>query len=130
VARSEFLVLSRGQWDASLSPERIQQAIDAFYDWHDRLVAEGRMKAGQRLAMDGKVVARDLVTDGPFGETKEVLGGYWFFYADSLDEAARLASENPCVACGLVMEVRPIESVRASAFAVTNETPPERRGGR
>jgi hypothetical protein len=71
-----------------------------------------------------------MVTDGPYGETKEVLGGYWFFHADSLEEAARLAAENPCVACGLVMEVRPIEAARASAFAVTNETPPARRNAR
>ena len=40
---NEYLVLSRGQWDADKSPEQIQQAIDAFYAWHDQLVAQGRM---------------------------------------------------------------------------------------
>lgn len=126
-APSEYLVLSRGQWDASLPPAEIQRAIDAFYIWHARLVEAGKMKAGQRLAREGKLVQRSGVTDGPFAEAKEVIGGYWFVLARSLDEAAELASGNPCLACGLSYEVRPIESVRASAFALTSETP-ERDG--
>jgi len=122
-AVSEYLVISRGQWDKDLSPEKIQDAIDRFYVWHDRLVAEGKMKAGQRLAREGKLVSKHTVTDGPFAEAKEVIGGYWFFLATSLEEAAALAAENPCLACGLVCEVRPIEQARASAFVVSAETP-------
>jgi hypothetical protein len=120
---SEYLVISRGQWDEDLSREQIQTAIDKFYVWHERLVSEGRMKAGQRLAREKKIVSKHLVTDGPFAETKEVNGGYWFILAGSLEEAARLAAENPCLACGLSYEIRPIESARASAFELTNETP-------
>lgn len=120
---SEYLVISRGQWDKDRSPEEIQAAIDAFYVWKNRLVAEGRMKPGQRLATEGRIVKRDVVTDGPYSESKEVIGGYWFIVASSLDEAARIAAENPCLACGLYFEVRPIELERASAYNVTNETP-------
>lgn len=120
---SEFLVISRGQWDKDKSPEQIQTAIDAFYEWHEQLVAEGKMIAGQRLATQAMLVSSHGVTDGPFAETKEVIGGYWFFLAHSLAEAAALAAQNPCLACGLTYEVRPIESERASAFKVTNETP-------
>ena len=47
----EFLLLSRGQWDASKSPEQIQAAIDAFYAWHAKLVEAGQFKPGQRLVM-------------------------------------------------------------------------------
>lgn len=122
---SEYLVISRGQWDKDLSREEIQSAIDRFYVWHDRLVDEGKMKAGQRLAREGKIVSRHRVTDGPFAEAKEVIGGYWFILAGNLEEAAELAAGNPCLACGLVYEIRPIEPVRASAFAVTTETPGE-----
>lgn len=120
---SEFLVISRGRWDRDKSPAEIQQAIDAFYTWKDRLVREGKMKAGQRLATAAKIVSRNGVTDGPFAETKEVIGGYWFFLASSLAEAAALAAQNPCLACGLTYEIRPIELERASAYQVTNETP-------
>jgi len=81
------------------------------------------MKPGQRLASAGKVVSQGLITDGPFAEAKEVIGGYWLIIADSLDEAAQLAAQNPCLACGLSYEIRPIESERASAYKTTSETP-------
>lgn len=120
---SEYLVISRGQWDADKSPEEIQGAIDAFYVWHDVLVREGKMISGQRLAAATMRVSKHGVTDGPFTETKEVIGGYWFFMARSLEEAAALASQNPCLACGLTYEVRPIETERCSAYEQTCETP-------
>lgn len=120
---SEYLVLSRGQWDADKSPQEIQRAIDAFYDWHDELVAAGRMRTGQRLAREGRRVSRAGIVDGPFTEAREIIGGYWFFLAASLDEAADLAARNPCMACGLSFDVRPIETERASAYRPGNETP-------
>lgn len=122
-ALSQYLVLSRGQWDRDLSPEEIQDAIDRFYVWYDRLVEEGKIRAGQRLAREGKLVSKHQITDGPFSETKEIIGGYWFVVADSLEQAAELASGNPCLVCGLISEVRPIDPARASAFAATCETP-------
>lgn len=125
---AEFLVISRGQWDADGSNEKIQAAIDDFYVWHDRLVAQGKMKSGQRLATEGKLVTRARVIDGPFAEAKEVIGGYWFILAGSLDEAAEIASGNPCLQCGLSFEIRPIEHERASASRVSNETPGRRSG--
>lgn len=127
VSRSEYLVISRGQWDRDLSPDVIQTAIDRFYVWLDRLVSEGSMKPGQRLADTGKTVFKKAVTDGPYGEAKEVIGGYWFILARSLDEASEIAAGNPCLTCGLFFEIRPIEPVRASAFTVTTETPRENR---
>ena len=120
---SEYLVISRGQWDKDRSPEEIQEAIDDFYIWHDRLVSEGMLKAGQRLAREAKIVSRCGVIDGPFAEAKEVVGGYWFFLAGSLAEAAALAAQNPCLAYGLTCEVRPIEGERASAYKLSNEMP-------
>jgi len=123
---AEYLVISRGQWDADASPAQIQAAIDAFYVWHAGLVAEGKMKAGQRLAPEGRIVSRQGVTDGPFAESKEVVGGFWFIVADSLDAAAQIAAGNPCLAFGLQFEIRPIDPERASAYARNTETP--RRG--
>lgn len=119
----EYLVLSRGQWDEHLSPEEIQAAIDDFYAWHGRLVDEGKMRTGSRLKREGKRVSREAVVDGPFSESKEVIGGYWHVIAGSLDEAAALMARNPTLACGLEFEIRPLEEERASAFVVGNETP-------
>ena len=67
---NEYLLLSRGRWDADKSPQEIQAAIDAFYAWHGRLVAEGRFRSGQRLGTAAKLVTRAGITDGPFTESK------------------------------------------------------------
>src|SRR5262245_51973991 len=104
-AMNEYLVISRGQWDPDASSQEIQNAIDEFYVWLARLVKEGRMKTGQRLANVGKTVARkNVVLDGPYGEAKEVVGGYWFILAGNLEEAAQIAAGNPCLKCGLFYE--------------------------
>jgi len=107
---AEFLVISRGQWDSTLSRKERQNAIDQFYVWLDQLVDEGKMKRGQRLAYEGKTIGRQtMITDGPFGESKEVIGGYWFILANNLDEAAQIAKGNPCLDYGLFVEIRPID---------------------
>jgi hypothetical protein len=68
------------------------------------------MKRGQRLTYEGRTIARqNVITDGPFGESKEVIGGYWFILANNLDEAAQIAKGNPCLDCGLFFEIRPID---------------------
>ena len=126
-ATFEYLVISRGQWDREASPEDIQKAIDQFYLWLDNHIASGKMKTGQRLAREKKLVSRSGgITDGPFTEAKEVIGGYWFIVAGSLEEAAELASGNPCLRFGLSYEIRPIETEKASAHRLGNETPGDR----
>ncbi len=119
---TEYLLLSRGQWDPEKSQEEIQAAIDGFYTWYEKLVAEGTFKRGHRLATGAKLVARTGITDGPFAEAKEIIGGYWFIVAGSLQEAAHIAAQNPCLECGLSYEVRPIELERASAYRESNES--------
>ena len=127
-APSEYLVISRGQWDEHATREQIQSAIDEFYVWLGRLVDEGKMKTGYRLGTEGATVSRrKIVTDGPFGETKEVIGGYWFIVARSLDEAARIAAENPTMRCGLFYEIRPIDPAQANASVAMAETPSQQR---
>jgi hypothetical protein len=120
---SDFLVLSRGQWDESKTPAQIQAAIDDFYVWYEGLLATGQAKPGQRLAREGKVVTRSGILDGPFAEAKEVVGGYWVIVAADLAEAATIAAGNPCLACGLQTEVRPVDPERASATSLASETP-------
>lgn len=124
---NEYLLLSRGQWDPNKSQEQIQSAIDQFYDWYERRVSEGKFKRGCRLATGTKLVSQTGIIDGPFAETKEVIGGYWFIVASSLEEAAAIAAESPVVACGLHYEIRPLEFERGSAYRETSETPGRRR---
>ena len=112
---AEYLAIARGQWDKNLSRDKMENVIDRFYTWYDRLIDEGKIKRGQRLAYEGKTVGRqNVITDGPFGESKEVIGGYWFILANSLDEAAEIAKGNPCLDCGLFLEIRPIDRERGT----------------
>jgi hypothetical protein len=112
---AEYLVIARGQWDKTLSRDEIKNVIDQFYAWLDRLVNEGKMKRGQRLTYEGRTIGRqNVITDGPFGESKEVIGGYWFILANNLDEAAQIAKGNPCLDCGMFFEIRPIDPHRAT----------------
>ena len=123
-AKSEYLVISRGQWDKDASKEEIQTAIDQFYLWLTRKIDEGRMKMGSRLANAGATVSRTgIVTDGPFGEGKEVIGGYWWIVAANLNEAATLAAENPCMKHGIICEIRTLDPELASAYSQAVEMP-------
>jgi hypothetical protein len=114
---AEYLIIARGQWDSALSRDQIQNTIDRFYVWLDRLVGEGKMKRGQRLTDQGKTIMRpNVVIDGPFGESKEAIGGYWFIVANDLDEAVEIAKENPCLTAGLFFEIRPIDRQPATPY--------------
>lgn len=121
----DYLVLSRGHWDADSSKEQINTAIDQFYAWLNVNVEAGKMRPGSRLHMERASVSKaGVVTDGPFGEAKEVVGGYWFVTASSLVEAAELLSHSPTLQHGLHFEVRPLDPEKCSAYDLTNETPP------
>jgi hypothetical protein len=121
---NDYLLLSRGQWDADASPQDVQAAIDAFYVWYETGLAEGRLKPGSRLERGCRIVAKDgLITDGPFAETKEWVGGFWFIVAETLEQAAAIAAENPCLRFGLTTEIRPLDASRAHVTVAMNETP-------
>ena len=105
-ATHDYLLLSRGHWDANKSKEEIQAAIDRFYLWHERLVAEGKFKSGERLAIPSKLVSAAGITDGPFTETKEQLGGIMLLEARDLNHAIELISKHPGVTFG-PWEIRP-----------------------
>ena len=123
MAKNEYLLISRGQWDADADPAAVQAAVDRFYVWYEQGLHEGRFKRGSRLENRGRLVSRQGVTDGPFAEAKELIGGYWFIVAQTLDDAAAIAAENPCIAFGLSFEIRPLEAQRASVDRPANETP-------
>src|SRR3546814_5603048 len=84
----------------------------------DELQAEGKLVGFQQLedAHTAKSVrirsGRTSVVDGPFAETKEILGGCNLIEADDMDEAVRIASEFPWARTGCI-EVRPVRDVRS-----------------
>lgn len=109
---SEYLLLFRGtDWHKGLSPEQIQDVVNHMKAWFDRLSAEGKLKAGQPLIPEGKIVAQrkgQKLADGPFAESKEAIAGYFLLQVISLDEAVMLAKDYPALEYGATVEVRPV----------------------
>jgi hypothetical protein len=110
--QNEYLLLFRGDaWYNRLSPEELQKAMSQFKAWFDRLTEEGKLKAAQPLVRDGKIVSGKqggVVSDGPFAESKEAIGGYFLLAASSLEEAIAVAKSSPSLEYGTQIEVRPV----------------------
>ena len=102
-----FLYDSPKDW-ASVSPEEMQTALQKYMDWAKQPFYRG----SQRLAEDvGKVIrggkgGEPRATDGPYSETKEVLGGYYLIEAADYDEAVKLTLSHPHLEYGGTIEVR------------------------
>ena len=93
------------------SPEQIQIWMKQTMDWIGGIAAQNKFVAGNGLIFDdAKVVHHNnVVTNGPFGDIKETLGGYLIVKAESIDEAVEFAKGSPVLqGLGNTMEVRRI----------------------
>ncbi|MDB6095170.1 MAG: hypothetical protein JWM32_2732 [Verrucomicrobia bacterium] len=94
-----------------MSPDGRRQLVAAWNQWYDSLAAQGKVKQGHPLEFQGRVVSGprgETVKDGPYAETKEIVGGYFFLTVADLDEATAIAQRCPSLAVGLSVEVRAI----------------------
>lgn len=92
------------------SPAQMQEMYAAFNAWMERFKVN-ILDMGGKLKSGGKIVTASGVTDGPFIEAKEIVGGYMLVVADSLERAIEVARESPGVlAPGSSVEVREIAS--------------------
>ena len=115
---SEFLLLYRNTTEARRrtmgSPENAQQTTKKWRAWFDELDRRRYLKSiGQRLEEQGKVVRATFVTDGPYAETKDLIGGYSLIEASDLEEAAQIAAGCPILQNGGSVEIRPVMQVNA-----------------
>ena len=93
------------------SPEQIQIWMKQTMDWINGISAQNKFSGGNGLLFeDAKVVRHNnVVTNGPFGEIKETIGGYIIVKADSVDEAVEFAKGSPVLQGeGNSVEVRKI----------------------
>ena len=91
----------------NLSPEEMQKALEKYSGWMQKSIT----KDGKRLAGDaGRVIrphaGKPRVTDGPYSETKEALGGFYVIEAASYDEAVQHALGHPHLEYNGTIEVR------------------------
>ena len=99
---------------AGLSQKELQAVINEYQAWGQRMGSQGKLVSGHKLKDEGgrHLSARGseiLVTDGPFAEAKEVLGGYYIVNASSYDEAVELAKTGPHLRYNGRIEIRQID---------------------
>jgi len=110
---SEFVYLYRGG-EAGRSPERMQQSMQKWMAWFKELGESGHIKdRGQPLERAGKLVRgkQKAVTDGPFAEAKDVIGGFTLIEARDLDQAVELSKGCPILEVEGAVEVRPVMKI-------------------
>src|SRR3954451_19131403 len=96
-----------------LSADQRQDLVTRWNGWYDELASQGKAVEGQPLAESRRVVSGSQgarVTDGPFAETKEAIGGYVKLMVPTLEEATAIARTHPGLAYGLIIEVRQMAS--------------------
>ena len=116
---TEFVLLYRSSneayKEATVSPELAQRTMAKWQSWFRELTEKGQLKnIGVPLdRSSGKVVGgkRKAVTDGPYAEAKEVLGGFSIIEARDFDEAADIAAGCPILEVGGSVEVRSIANL-------------------
>jgi hypothetical protein len=108
-----FLYIFRGGGMNKQSPQELQQQMQKWAAWIQQLRQEGHFKAGEPLEGGGKVVRgrKKAVTDGPYAEAKDLVGGYLLVEARNLDEATELSRGCPGLDVEGTVEIRPIASM-------------------
>ncbi|HJS75256.1 MAG TPA: YciI family protein [Vicinamibacteria bacterium] len=101
---------------AGLEPQEFQKVLSEYQAWGQKMASRGKLVSGHKLKDEGgrHLEARGkevLVTDGPFAEAKEVLGGYYLVDAASYDEAVELAKTGPHLRYNGRIEIREIEAL-------------------
>jgi hypothetical protein len=114
-----FVYRNRPDAFARLTPEDMQKQMQKWQDWISEGLRKGWMaNPGDGLTQEGRVVnAKQNVTDGPFVELKEIVGGFSIIEAPDLDAAATIAKGCPGLSIGGTVEVRPLAGYTAQLEA-------------
>lgn len=112
----KFLIIFRGGYypdELRNDAEFRKKEMARWMNWIEKLTREGRFIAGQPLEPTGRVVSQrgQTITDGPYPEGKEIIGGYFLVRASDLDDAVRLSDDSPDWDYGGIVEVRKIANL-------------------
>ena len=106
-----MLLYRSDEWYRRLSHAELQKLMTQNQAWIERLTAQGKAKPGRALERRGAIVSGSngrFLTDGPFAESKEAIGGYLVLDVETMDEAIAIAQSSPGLAYGGSIEVRPV----------------------
>jgi len=112
---AEYLLLLRGgpgQAGEEVSPAELQAYLEPYRAWLHELTMEGTLLSARRLDADGSKTVRwegggVTVMDGPYTESKDIVGGYYMLGVDTEAEALAIARRCPHLANGGSVELRP-----------------------
>lgn len=104
----KYMLIFHGGMDAS-SPEEMQASMGKWMAWIDKLNKQGKYVAGEPLLPGGKLITgRKTVTDGPYTEGKEIVGGFFIINAENYDEAVKICDDYPDYDQGGSIQVRQV----------------------
>jgi hypothetical protein len=100
----------------NISPEEMQAIIGRYKAWSQKLAEAGRLAGGNKLEDGTRRVlsgegAQMRITDGPYAETKDAVGGYFVINAETYEEAVEWSKDCPHLAFGGSIELRKIDVV-------------------
>lgn len=107
----EFMMIFRmaSMGDYNPTPEQLQESIKQWQDWIGGIAAQGKFVSTNQLGFTGKTLKpNNVITDGPYAEVKEMVGGYVIVKANDIDDAIKLAHGCPVLFMGGHVEVRDI----------------------
>ena len=106
----KFMLIFHGGLGPESSPEEMQANMNKWMAWVDQLAKAGTYVSGEALHRGGKLVKGQLsnVTDGPFTEGKEVVGGYFIVNAASYEEAVAICAGYPDFELGGSVQIRKV----------------------
>ena len=105
----KFMLIFHGGISMDASPADLQANMGKWMAWVDKLSKEGKYVAGEPLLPGGKLVTGpSSVTDGPYTEGKEVVGGYFIVNANSIEEAIAECKNYPDFKFGGQVQVRQV----------------------
>lgn len=108
-----MLIFHGGQMDG-MSPEQMQAHMGKWFAWIEQLNKTEQYVAGEPLLPGGKLVSGkngNAVTDGPYTEGKEVVGGYFIVNAKDMDEAVKIAKDCPDFEINGSVQVRQVMKI-------------------
>ncbi|MGH7600146.1 MAG: YciI family protein [bacterium] len=108
---AQFMLLLRGGEFPVHSPEEMQKVVEKYIAWADKLRQEGRHRGGEELKEGGRILSvknGKIAVDGPYVETKEIVGGFYHFDAKDIDEATEISRACPHLGFGGSVEIREI----------------------
>ena len=110
---TDFMLIIRGKDPLLADAQKMQQRMDKYVQWMQKMMAEGRYKSGQPLEeTEGRLLKNkeEVLTDGPFMEAKEIIGGFVIISANDINEAAEIARTCPLLD-DFQLEVRKLKTM-------------------